>query len=501
MKRTLLLSASAAALTLAAQAQIAEKPNILWVMAEDMGQDLSCYGMGEVQTPILDRMANEGVQYNTALCSSPISSPNRSAMMTGVHQTSINAHNHRSNRDVPLTTKVQPITYHLRQAGYTCILGNEGVMRYGRKIDCNFKTQETGEWDGVTKFGLFDKVNTITAEDQPFFAQVQLVVTHRGDWWKQVRAESKKPIDPDKVVMPPYLPDHPLVRLEWATYLDQVERMDSEMGGLLEYLKKAGVLDNTIIFFIGDNGRCDIKGKGYLYEPGIRIPMIAWGKGIQKCQVDDVVSTLDISATVLDLAGCELPSYLDGKPLFKKSTGESVKTNTTFYSARDNWDEIPECIRSVSDGKFKYIRNYFPEQPWDMHQQYLEFHRPALHVMRALKAAGKLCDAGMLFLAESKPYEELYNVEKDPHELNNLAENPKYRKQLVALRESMERWQNTHNDMGLADRFDRDPERIGPVIEFAQEKYPEEWKAITDGNVTDMYSKIRSECMKSLKKK
>ena len=165
-------------------------------------------------------MASEGVLYKSACCTAPISSPSRSAMMTGVHQTVINAHNHRSYRDLPLDEKFKPITYYLREAGYTCILGNSNVMNKGRKTDCNFKHTPLGEWNGKDKFGLFDKYDEFTPEDQPFYAHIQLVVTHRGDWWKKVTSESQHPVNPDSVELPPYLLDDIRIRRQWASYLD-----------------------------------------------------------------------------------------------------------------------------------------------------------------------------------------------------------------------------------------------------------------------------------------
>lgn len=488
MKANLLLPLLSVAGTAAANTP---KPNILWIMAEDMGQDLECYGVQAVKTPVLNRMAREGVLYNNACCSNPISSPSRSAMMTGVHQTLIEAHNHRSNRDRPLTDGVKPITYYLRRAGYTCILGNSQVMNRGRKIDCNFKCTPLGEWNGVDKFGLFDKYDEFTAADQPFFAQIQLNVTHRGDWWKRISAASAHPVNPAQVVLPPYMADHPKIREEWACYLDQVEYMDGEVGKLLQELEDKGILDNTIVFFIADNGRCDIRGKGYLYEPGTKIPMIVWGKGIAPGVVDDIVSTLDISASILDLASAELPDYLSGKPLFRD--GLPVDGCDYFYAARDNWDEIAECIRSVSTTRFTYIRNYMPQYGWDRHQVYLDFHRPAVHVMRTLKAEGKLTPDELLFFADSKPVEELYDIVADPHELRNLAQNPEYAEVLEAMRAKMDEWQKNHRDGGLADLDDRHPVQTGTiqsgaVRRWVQRQHPEAWQELTKGGICRNFS-------------
>ncbi|MFI3304868.1 MAG: sulfatase [Rikenellaceae bacterium] len=493
MRNAIITSLAATAFVGCASEQIPTRPNIIWLMAEDMGQDLACYGMKCVETPNLDMMARDGVLYNAACCTNPISSPSRSAMMTGLHQTITNSHNHRSNRDTPLDTKYKPFTYYLREAGYTTILGNSSVFNKGRKTDCNFKHDPIGEWDGVDNFGLFDKFDEFTAADQPFFAQIQLLVTHRGDWWREVTAASESPVNPDEVEMPPYLPDTEAVRKEWASYLDQVEAMDAEVGMLLEELKVKGLLDNTIIFFIGDNGRCEVKGKGYLYESGLKIPMVAWGKGVKPCEVNEIVSTLDITATILDLAGVEIPEYYQGTPLFDRTTGVSRKGVESFYGARDTWDEVVECIRSITTEEYKYIRNYMPEQGWDMHQQYLEFHRPAIHVLRDLKAKGELNEAQLLFMEDHKPAEELYDLKSDPHELRNLAELEEYDKVLQDMRSKMDEWQANNDDKGLKDRDSRTPETFDPLAEYVKTNHPEEWQKLLKGEVCDSYNRYARE--------
>lgn len=415
----------------AAQKAEQQKPNIIWLMAEDMSNDLECYGMKSVKTPNLNKLASDGVRFNNCFVTNPICSPSRSAMLTGVHQNKINAHQHRSNREVPLNENFQPFTYHLRNAGYTCILGHHGVMRLGRKIDANFKTEAIGEWDGKTKFGIFDKFDTFEKEDQPFFAQIQLVVTHRGDWWDGVREESTHKVNPDEVELPEFMADHPVIRLDWAKYLDQVEYMDNEVGMIVAELEEKGMADNTIIVFIGDNGRCNIRGKGYLHDPGLHIPLIVYNpleKGKNKVR-KDVVSATDITATILDWAGAELPEYLTGCPIFADDFNREYA-----YGTRDLWDEIEEQIRSVTTTKWKYIRNDKPELPWDAHQAYLEFYRPAVHVMRTLKRLGKLNENELLFFQKEKPIEELFDLENDPQELNNLANDPKHASVLNELR-------------------------------------------------------------------
>lgn len=164
--------------------------------------DILCYGMKTIKTPNLNKMTEEGVPFDNCFVTNPICSPGRSAMLTGTHQLKINAHHYRSNRNVPLDENFKPLTYWLRNAGYTTILGHHGVMGKGRKIDANFKQEPLGPWDGKTQFGLFDKYDTFEKEDQPFFAQIQLVASHRGDWWDRVRERLEQPVDPNEVELP-----------------------------------------------------------------------------------------------------------------------------------------------------------------------------------------------------------------------------------------------------------------------------------------------------------
>ncbi|MCG9793711.1 sulfatase family protein [Flavobacterium algicola] len=408
-----------------------KRPNIIWLMAEDMSLDLECYGMEAVKTPNLNKMAAEGVRYDNCFVTNPICSPSRSAMMVGTHQLKINAQNHRSNRDVPLDSRFKPFTALLREAGYTTVLGNHAVMGLGRKTDMNFKSTAIGPWDGKTQFGLFDKYDTFENDGKPFFAQIQLVASHRGDWWNEVREKSAHPVDPNKVKLPSYLADDPAIRLDWAKYLDQIEFLDNEVGMIFKELEDKGLADNTIVVFIGDNGRCNLRGKGYLADSGLRIPFIVhYPQNYKGAHVSkEIVSAVDITATILDWAGVKVPSYITGKSIAQKGF-----KNDYVYAARDLWDEIEEKSRAVTSDKWKYIRNDKPEVPYDAHQAYLEFYRPAVHIMRKLNEEGKLNEAQKPFFAKTKPVEELYDLEKDPEELHNLAFDKKYSKTLAELR-------------------------------------------------------------------
>lgn len=470
---------------LAATFARAEKPNIIWLMAEDMGLDLGCYGMPGVKTPNLNKMAKEGILYKKAYCTNPICSPNRSAMMIGVHQNITNTHNHRSNRDVPLEAPFKPITSWLREAGYTCLLGHDLVKAKGTKTDCNFKHSPTGPWDGKKNFGLFDKRANFTADDQPFFSQIQLKVTHRGDWWNDVRKSSKHPVSVDDVVLPPFFSDTPEIRYDWAAYLDTVEYMDNEVGLLMADLKKQGLEKNTVVIFIADNGRCNLRGKGYLQEPGIHVPMIIWAPGIAEPGkvVEELVSTIDISATILKLAGAKHPAYMTARPVLG---AEKIEYRDSIRSARDIWDEINECSRSITTAKYKYIKNHMPEVPWATDQAYLEINRPALHVMRRQKKEGTLSVNELIFFADKKPEEELYDLENDPDELNNLADHPDYLEVLREMRMKELQWISKNRDRGLEDFSTRKPE-TGLGAERARAgikaNEPELWERLEKGEL------------------
>ena len=453
-----------------------DRPNIIWLMAEDMSLDLECYGMKGVKTPNLNRMAEEGVRFDNCFVTNPICSPSRSAMLTGTHQVKINAHHHRSNRDVPLDENYKPFTYWLREAGYTTILGHHAVMGKGRKIDANFKHEPLGPWDGKTQFGIFDKYDEFEKKDEPFFAQIQLVASHRGDWWDKVREESKHPVDPKEVELPAFMADDPIIRLDWAKYLDQIEYLDNEVGMIFRELEEKDLADNTVVIFIGDNGRCNIRGKGYLHDPGLHIPFIVYyPKGIKGGQVrKDVVSATDITATVLDFAQVKVPDYMTGKPVFHKKFARDY-----VYAARDLWDEVEEKSRALTSGKWKYIRNDRPEIPFDAQQAYLEFYRPAVHVMRSLKEEGKLNEQEKLFFQAYKQPEELYNLAEDPQELNNLAGNLGYSKILKDLRKRTLYYDKKMKP--VSDVYHPEHAIAVDILEWVKLEKPELYQQMLDG--------------------
>ncbi|UCG49701.1 MAG: sulfatase [Phycisphaerales bacterium] len=412
-----------------------KRPNIVWIMAEDISTELGCYGHPGVKTPNLDNMAKQGIRYTNAFCTAPSCTPSRNAMMTGVYQTRTDTQDQR-RRGVTLPKGMKPITHLLRKAGYYTALG----CGYGAKTDLNFKVKnlfDGKDW-GARKKG------------QPFFAQITLHETHRlpqRGGWGAIREQSSNPVDPEAVELPPYFPDHPVCRKDWAMYLDAVEYVDSHVGEILKRLKDEGIAGNTIVIFSGDNGRCHLRGKCWLYDGGIHVPLIIRRPENPKPGTVnvDMVSMIDISATILDVAGVELPEYLDGHPIL----GPRSTKREHIFAARDLIDEVMDHIRCVRTKRFKYIRNYNPENGY--HEcKYVQKNRPMLAVIKELGAQGRLTKAQELILAKTKPKEELYDLEADPHELKNLAQSPHRQKELEKLRALLDEWIAETKDKGLA---------------------------------------------------
>lgn len=415
-------------------AEETKRPNIIWIMAEDISTELACYGHPAVKTPNLDNMALQGIRYTNAFCTAPSCTPSRNAMMTGVYQTRTDTQDQR-RRGVILPKGMIPITHLLRQGGYYTALG----CGYSGKTDLNFKVNR-----------LFDGQDWRTRKkDQPFFAQITLYETHRlkEGRWDRIRRQSSHPVDPESVELPPYFPDHPACRKDWAMYLDAMEYVDSHVGKILKRLEDEGIAESTIVIFSGDNGRCHLRGKCWLYEGGIHVPLIIrWPGNLEPGIVnEDMVSMIDISATILDIAGAELPEYLDGHPIL----GPRAMKREHIFAARDLIDEVMDHIRCVRTKRFKYIRNYNPENGY-RECRYVQKNRPMLAVIKELDAQGKLTKAQQAILAKTKPKEELYDLEADPHELNNLAQSPRHQKALKELRALLDGWIADTKDKGLA---------------------------------------------------
>ena len=396
------------------------KPNVLWIVSDDLSPDLGCYGCNAVKTPNLDRFAKSSIRYNNAFATSPVCSPSRSAFVTGLFQTSIGAHHHRTRNRKKLPEGSVTVMEAFRNAGY--FVCNQG------KTDYNFKTEfkfDGKDWKG-------------RKEGQPFFAQIQIKEPHRSFHKNQA------PDRLEKIKIPPRYPDHPLVRADWANYLHSVEVMDQKVGKILKRLDQEGLTDSTVVVFFGDHGRPHVWGKQWLYDAGIQVPLLIRIPGRQPKVDKQLVSLIDIAPTSLKIANIPVPMSMQGRTL----TSQIDSPRKYVFAARDRCGDAVDRVRCVRSSRFKYIRNYHPEQPYSKNSSYKDLQYPVLTLLRVLNANGKLDAVQAQMMADRKPEQELYDLESDPEEINNLVDSPDYKVILAELSAALDRWESETGDQG-----------------------------------------------------
>jgi arylsulfatase A-like enzyme len=446
----------------------AERPNILWIVVDDMSANCSCYGETLIQTPAVDRLAREGTRFRHAFTTAPVCSPCRSALITGMYQTSIGAHQHRSGRGVEkirLPDGVVPLPVQFQQAGYyTCIgSGLPGQDRAGkgaRRGGALGKTDYNFEWDAK----MYDSNDWADRKlGQPFFMQVQLAGGKlRGGsdesaarLSERAQAEFGAATDPAKVTLPPYYPRDPVLLRDWAAYLDAVRFTDHHVGKVLARLEQEGILDETLIIFITDHGISHARGKQFLYDEGTHIPFVVRGPGIARSKVrDDLIEHIDMAAISLAAAGIPIPAKMQAKDVF----ATKYTPRAAVFAARDRCDETVERIRSVRTDRFLYIRNFYPQRPHLQPNAYKD-GKSILQALRSLHEVGKLdaLSEKLLFSPARSP-EELYEWTLDRWEINNLAAEPQHQRTLAALRARLDHWMVEINDRGpeSATMYDSD---------------------------------------------
>ena len=411
---------------------VASRPNFVWIIGEDFSPELGCYGNPDVATPNIDKLASEGVLYSNATVTGPVCSIARSALMTGMYQTSIGAHHHRSHRDddYRLPDGVRPFTALLREAGYhTSNLKGTPIGGRG-KTDFNYNLDEA-PFDGADW--------TERSEGQPFYAQINFQETHRV-----FTRFPERPVDPEGVTLPPYYPDHPVVRKDWAFYLESAQVLDRHVGDVLARLEEQGLADDTIVIFLGDHGRAMPRGKQFCYDGGMVIPLIVRipekfrPADFEPGSIDDrLVSHIDLTATTLAFAGVPRPPKMEGRVFIGE---QSDPEREVLFCARDRCDETTDRIRAARTKTHKYIRNFYPERPYTQPNHYKDTSYPSLQVLRQLDEQGKLTVEQALFLSKKRPEEELYDLEADPHEVRNLAASAEHAEILAHLRGETEAW-------------------------------------------------------------
>lgn len=434
-----------------------DQPNILWLYVEDTNAWMSCYGDKLIQTPNIDRLAGEGLRFNRAYMTSGVCSPTRSAIITGMYQTSIGAHEHYSSfsmfrgqeMDVwdPNHLGVKTLPEILRAAGYYTF--NEGKFHYNFVFDpetlyhrhseeMDFKGAREGtEWTG-------------RKPGQPFFGQIQLI----GGKFKNPQPVVK----PEDVTVHPYYPDHPVIRQQTSNHYNTILELDKAVGEIIAALKRDGLYENTVIFFFSDHG-CDLpRHKQFLYDESIRVPFILAGPGIPAGGVrDDLVSSLDISATTLELANIPVPDNMHGMDLLAESFHRDH-----VIAARDRCDFTIDRIRAVTSDRYKYIRNFMTDRPYLQPNYRSDW--PEMRILKELYDKGELNEVQARFVSDERPAEEFYDLQEDPHETNNLVHSV-MREHAVALarhRDILYRWILETDDKG---RFPETENGLRAVIQ------------------------------------
>ena len=424
------------------------RPNIVWIIPDDMSANFSCYGETAIETPNVDRLAADGVKFTNAYVTAPVCSTCRSAFITGMYQTSIGAHHHRSGRGelkIQLPDAIKLIPELFQNAGYhTSITGWPMNGKLG-KTDYNF------EWDQ----SVYDGNDwSKRKKGQPFFAQIQtqggkLRGKDNSGWEKISKAAEKRfgSRTPNSAVkLPPYYPNHPDIVRDWAAYLDSVRLTDAMVGDVLARLEAEGVRKNTLVLFMTDHGISHGRGKQFMYDEGLHVPLIIAGPGVKAGAVrKDVVEHIDIAALSLAAAGIQIPKYMQAQDIL----AADYSPRKAAFAARDRCDETVDHMRSVRTKDFKYIRNFLPNRPYLQPCAYKDA-KAILIALRECHHAGTLNETQELLFREERPKEELFDVRTDPHEVNNLAGDPAFAGKLKELRGRLDTWMEETDDKGRA---------------------------------------------------
>ncbi len=411
-----------------------DRPNIIWLTSEDNSYHwLGCYGNKNAKTPNIDQLAAEGVRYKYAYANAAVCAVARFTLITGRYAAGMGTQNMRSRYPIPARFKTYPS--YLREAGYYCVNRS--------KTDYNFDTNDKSHWDESSPKAHWKN----RKKGQPFFAVFNTTISHESSLFqKKIDAARKKGAipptpsrDPKSVKLPPYLPDTPEIREDWVTYMDIMTSMDKQIGGWIQELKDAGELENTIIIHYSDHGGILPRAKRYIYDTGTHVPMIArfpkkWSHlapGKPGTTSDRPVSFIDLPPTALSLAGIKPPKAFQGRAFLGKHKREAEPYVFLFGQRFDS--RMIRNVRAVTDGKYRYIRNFTPHRHRGIFAGYPHGQKGWVSFYELLKA-GKTTEAQSSFWKVPAPVEELYDLEADPWEVNNLASDPQHKKRLLQLR-------------------------------------------------------------------
>ena len=409
------------------------KPNILWITCEDISPFLGSYGDSEATTPNLDQLAKEGVRYTNFFANAPVCSPARFTILHGVHASSAGTMNMRSRYKVPDEWLTYP--EYLKEAGYYCT--------NNAKTDYNFSGNQD-VWDESSQKAHYKN----RAQGQPFFAVFNFTSSHESKIHKYDSSELIH--DPDKMILPSYVPDNEAMRNDMAKLYDNITKMDGQAGEILKELDEAGLRDSTIVFYYSDHGGVFPRSKRYIHRTGTWVPLItrvpyplqkSFGKGGSVSE--RLVSFVDLAPTVLSIAGVEAPDYMEGKAFM----GEFIQDpQEEIFLFRNRMDERIDFQRAITDGKYRYHRNFIPHRPYGQHLGYL-WRAASIRSWEQAYLNGE-CNEMQSRYWEEKDFEELYDMEADPWEVNNLAENEEYADVLTKMQKRLTERMLELNDAG-----------------------------------------------------
>ena len=459
-------------------AESTRHPNIVFLIADDMAwDDCGAYGHKTVRTPNIDKLAREGMRFDRAFLTASSCSPSRSSMITGRYPHNTGA----QQLHWPLPADQITFVELLRKAGYWTAaagkwhLGEAVKDRFDlvREADpagfrlANPAARSATPADESGKSGAGRWVSTLQArpKDKPFFLWLAAFDPHR-DYEEGI---IPKPHRPEEVVVPPYLPDVPETRKDLALYYDEITRLDRYVGDVLAELDRQGERDNTLVLFISDNGRPFPRAKTTLYDSGIKTPWIVrWPKQVRPGGISQsLVSSVDIAPTFLKLAGVQAGASFQGKSIVPVLKNPKAMIHDVVFAER-HWHDFDDHARAVRSGRYKYIRNYYPDLPATPPADAVR--SPTFQAMPRLRDSGKLSPQQQNCFVKPRPEEELYDTEADPHELHNLADDPHHAATLEGLRKALREWQRATDDRvpraRTPDEFDRETGTSLPTRSF-----------------------------------
>ncbi len=415
----------------------ADKPNILWLTSEDHGPHMGCYGDTFADTPVVDALAAKGMLFKHCWSNAPVCAAARTTIIAGMYSPSTGGEHMRSMVPMPKDTKMYP--QFLREAGYYCTNNS--------KEDYNLE-KPAGVWDESSGKATWQN----RQDGQPFFAIFNETCSHESQLRKRPHVAIH---DPAKVRVPAYHPDTPEVRQDWAQFYDTVTKADESAGKRLKELAAAGLAEDTIVFYYADHGSGMSRNKRWPSDSGLHVPMVVYfpekwkhlapkeyAAGVKS---DRLVSFVDLAPTLLSLIGVQPPEWMQGHAF---AGTFQTEPQPFVYGFRGRMDERYDCVRSVTDGRYSYLRNYMPHLSQGQHVSY-QFETPSTAVWRKLYDEGKLTPEQSLFWKEPKAAEELYDLESDPDEVHNLAAMPEHAETLAKMRAAQENLALKIRDAGL----------------------------------------------------